>query len=224
MLAAEHDPDFFAHATPSTHELLEINHSKISLHRAKAGYDYPTIRLPHTFSKLAGLSTRIYQTIYNGSLAFLTVISPTENASKTAKSSVLTWRRSPVRIRPSPSFFLQSHTFEPSIEAFSDTRIMAEKKHNKDKKLHNSHELDLSWQETVDLLPEDEVEGGSEIYYFTDEDGNIHSREFLAEELIDDDVEDLEVSQEGKSRSTTRKQVTAIPQFGCRIRSLCLQG
>jgi hypothetical protein len=89
MLAAEHDPDFFAHATPSTHELLEINRSKISLHRAKAGYDYPTIRLPHTFSKLAGLSTRIYQTIYNGSLAFLTVISPTENASKTAKSSVL---------------------------------------------------------------------------------------------------------------------------------------
>jgi len=143
----------------------------------------------------------------------------------------LTWRRSPVRIRPSPSFFLESHTFEPSIEAFSDTRIMAEKKHNKDKKLHNfdeklhnSHELDLSWQETVDLLPEDEVEGGSEIYYFTDEDGNIHSREFLAEELIDDDVEDLEVSQEGKSRSTTQKQVTAIPQFGCRIRSLCLQG
>src|SRR5450759_334279 len=119
----------------------------------------------------------------------------------------LTWRRSPVRIRPSPSFFLKSATLEPSIGGLSDTRIMAEKKHNKDEKLHNSdeklhnsHELDLSWQETVDLLPEDEVEGGSEIYYFTDGDGNIHSREFLAEELIDDDVEDLEVSQEGKSR------------------------
>ena len=172
--------------------------------------------------------------MHDGALAFLVVVSKgaatengaelSENAKINAKSSALTWRRSPVRIRPSPSFFLQSHTFEPSIEAFSDTRIMAEKKHNKDKKLHNSHELDLSWQETVDLLPEDEVEGGSEIYYFTDEDGNIHSREFLAEELIDDDVEDLEVSQEGKSRSTTRKQVTAIPQFGCRIRSLCLQG
>ena len=26
----------------------------------------------------------------------------------------------------------------------------------------------------VDPLPEDEVEGGSEIYYFVDEDGNIH--------------------------------------------------
>jgi hypothetical protein len=83
---------------------------------------------------------------------------------------------------------------------------MAEKKHNKDKKLHNfdeklhnSHELDLSWQETVDLLPEDEVEGGSEIYYFTDEDGNVHSREFLAEELIDDDIQDLDGSMEGKS-------------------------
>ena len=172
--------------------------------------------------------------MHDGALAFLVVVSKgaatengaelSENAKINAKSSALTWRRSPVRIRPSPSFFLESHTFEPSIEAFSDTRIMAEKKHNKDKKLHNSHELDLSWQETVDLLPEDEVEGGSEIYYFTDEDGNIHSREFLAEELIDDDVEDLEVSQEGKSRSTTRKQVTAIPQFGCRIRSLCLQG
>jgi hypothetical protein len=81
---------------------------------------------------------------------------------------------------------------------------MAKKKHNKDKKLHNSeeklhnsHELDLSWQETVDLQPEDELEGGSEIYYFVDEGGNIHSREFLAEELIDDDVEDSEVSQEG---------------------------
>jgi hypothetical protein len=46
---------------------------------------------------------------------------------------------------------------------------MAKKKHNKDKKLHNSHELDLSWQETVDLQPEDELEGGSEIYYSVDE-------------------------------------------------------
>jgi hypothetical protein len=27
----------------------------------------------------------------------------------------------------------------------------------------------------VDPLPEDEVEGGSEIYYFVDEGGNIHS-------------------------------------------------
>jgi hypothetical protein len=28
--------------------------------------------------------------------------------------------------------------------------------HNSDEKLHNSHELDLSWQEAVDLQPEDE--------------------------------------------------------------------
>jgi hypothetical protein len=73
---------------------------------------------------------------------------------------------------------------------------MAKKKHNEDKKLHNfdeklhnSNKLDLSWQEEVDLQPEDEVEGGSEIYYFTDEDGNIHSREFLTEELIPDEKE-----------------------------------
>jgi hypothetical protein len=83
---------------------------------------------------------------------------------------------------------------------------MAEKKHNKDKKLHNfdeklhnSHELDLSWQETVDLLPEDENEDGPEIYYFADEDGNTHSREFLSEELIPDDAEDLADSLKRKS-------------------------
>jgi hypothetical protein len=31
----------------------------------------------------------------------------------------------------------------------------------------------------IDLSPEDEIEGGPEIYYFTDDDCNIHSREFL---------------------------------------------
>ena len=36
-------------------ELLEIHHSKSSLHHAKAGYYYPTIRLRNKFSKLAGL-------------------------------------------------------------------------------------------------------------------------------------------------------------------------
>jgi hypothetical protein len=64
------------------------------------------------------------------------------------------------------------------------------KLHNSDEKLHNSHELDLSWQETVDLRPEDENEDSSEIYYFVDQDGNIHSREFLAEEVIGDDIKE----------------------------------
>ena len=48
---------------------------------------------------------------------------------------------------------------------------------------------DLMWQEGIGLQPDDEVEGGAEIYYFTDEDGNIHSREFIAEELIPDESE-----------------------------------
>ena len=43
--------------------------------------------------------------------------------------------------------------------------------HNFDEELHNNHELDLSWQETVDLQPEDETDGGSDVYYFVDEDG-----------------------------------------------------
>ena len=90
-------------------------------------------------------------------------------------------------------------------------RIMAKKKHNKDKKLHNfdeklhnsdvvNNEPDLSWQERVDLEPEDEVESGSEIYYFTDGDGNVHSREFLAEELVPDDIENREASLKRKPR------------------------
>ncbi len=89
---------------------------------------------------------------------------------------------------------------------------MAKKRHNKDKKLHNFDEKlhnsdvvhegppDLSWHERVDLASEDEVESSAEIYSYSDEDGNIHSREFLAEELIPEDVEDREASLQGKPR------------------------
>jgi hypothetical protein len=81
---------------------------------------------------------------------------------------------------------------------------MVKKKHNKDKKLYDSDVVnegpDLTWQERVDLQPEDEVESDSEIYYFTDEDGNIHSREFLADELVPDEVVDQEDVIKGKPR------------------------
>jgi len=113
MLATEHYPDFCLDGAMPNHELLEIHRSKISIHHAKAGYDYPAIRLPFTFSGLIGLSTRVYQTVHDGALAFLVVVSSASSAKKrsdekpeksalSAKSSVLTWRRSPVQIRPSP--------------------------------------------------------------------------------------------------------------------------
>jgi hypothetical protein len=92
MLAAEHSPDLFLTVAMQKHELLEIHTSKISLHRAKAGYNCPTVRLPHTFSKLAGLSTRIYQTVHDGALAFLVVIAPKEKAAEISKSSAFTRR------------------------------------------------------------------------------------------------------------------------------------
>jgi hypothetical protein len=83
MLAAEHYP-YINGALPK-HELLEVHRSRISLHHAKSGYDYPTIRLPYMFSKLAGLSTHIYQTVHDGALAFLVVISARpENAEISA--------------------------------------------------------------------------------------------------------------------------------------------
>jgi hypothetical protein len=87
MLAAEYYSELFTSGTPKN-ELLEIHHSKISLHQAKSGYRYPTIRLPHTFSTLAGLPTRIYQTVHDGALAFLVVISSSnKNEEESQKKS-----------------------------------------------------------------------------------------------------------------------------------------
>ena len=101
MLAKQHESEkhhsrVFADAELPKHELLEIHRSKISLHHAKEDYSYPMIRLPHTLSVAAGLPTRIYQTIHEGGLAFLVVISPKEKAPGIPKTSVLTWRRSPI--------------------------------------------------------------------------------------------------------------------------------
>ena len=107
MLATEHYA-YDQGVTPNR-LLLEVHSSKISLHRARAGYSYPTIRLPYTLSKLAGLRTRIYQTVHDGALAFLVVVSSaatekganqSEDAVLSAKSPALTWRRS-FRRRPS---------------------------------------------------------------------------------------------------------------------------
>jgi hypothetical protein len=75
MLAADHYPDLHLDVAISNRQLFEIHHSKISLTRAKKGYAYPTIRLPFAFSRLIGLSTRIYQTVHDGALAFLVVVS-----------------------------------------------------------------------------------------------------------------------------------------------------
>jgi hypothetical protein len=89
---------------------------KILAHHAKAGYDYPTIRLPLAFSGLIGLPTRIYQTVHEGALAFLVVVSSSpdkhENVPLSAKPSVFTRRRSGVRIASSPSVFLSLLTIK----------------------------------------------------------------------------------------------------------------
>jgi len=69
-------------------EPLEIHHTKISRHRARVGYSYPTIRLPRTFSMLAGLPTHIYQTVHEGALAFLVVVSPKGSASKKSRNKL----------------------------------------------------------------------------------------------------------------------------------------
>lgn len=112
MSVAEHYTDVFADVVLPTRGLLEIHRSKISLHHAKSGYDYPTIRLPHTLSKLVGMSTRIYQTVHDGALAFLVVVSSAlensvdehESAPTSDMNPVFTRRKSRVQISSSPLF------------------------------------------------------------------------------------------------------------------------
>ncbi|MGZ4847352.1 MAG: hypothetical protein ACXVH6_03110 [Halobacteriota archaeon] len=109
--------------------LSELHSGTISLHHAKEGYDYPTIRLPHTLSKLAGLPTRIYQTLHEGALAFLVVIGSTnaasesdaeksENAVNNSKTSAFIRRGPRVRISPSP--LITGTFFDSEAEIVSD--------------------------------------------------------------------------------------------------------
>jgi hypothetical protein len=77
MLATANEPYFYPNYATQP---LEVHRSKISLTCARAGYDYPTIRLPFAFSRLIGLSTRIYQTVYDGALAFLVVVPPSRSS------------------------------------------------------------------------------------------------------------------------------------------------
>jgi len=75
------------HATYENPTVREVHHSKIFAHYAKARYTYPTIHLPFAFSGLIGLSTRIYQTMHDGALAFLVVVLPLDSVSENAAES-----------------------------------------------------------------------------------------------------------------------------------------
>ena len=103
--------------------LFEIHRGKISLHR-KSRLQLPCNSIAAHVNSACRAIDEIFQTVHEGALAFLVVVSSActpsesrpanyENASVSAKSSVFTRRRSPVRIRSSPSFFLQSATLKP---------------------------------------------------------------------------------------------------------------
>ncbi|MGZ4864566.1 MAG: hypothetical protein ACXV5H_07105 [Halobacteriota archaeon] len=87
MLAAELHYDSVLNSRDPA--LSEIYRSTISLHHAKERYNYPTIRLPHTLAKLAGLPAHIYQTIHEGALAFLVVIADSSSESENIPYSVI---------------------------------------------------------------------------------------------------------------------------------------
>ena len=113
MLAAEHYP-YTCGALPKR-ELLDVQRSKISLHRAKADYNYPTILLPHTFSKLAGLRTHIFQTVHEGALAFLVVVSSSCKSEQRSANKPENAKLSLNSLRPDMAEFAGSNPTESIV-------------------------------------------------------------------------------------------------------------
>jgi len=84
MIEAEQYPDlYFDFAMPNKRYEKLIVAKSLSITQKQV--TLPTIRLPHRFSVLAGLPIKIYQTIHDGALAFLVVISPNEKALEIPK-------------------------------------------------------------------------------------------------------------------------------------------
>ena len=90
MSATERYPEVFT-------DIALQDRMRLSLHRAKTDYCYPTIWLPHSFSALVGLSTRIYQTLHDGTPA-LRVVAGLSSSSDTILA-VGTWTRKKVTLR-----------------------------------------------------------------------------------------------------------------------------
>ena len=86
---------------------------------------------PTTYACKACWIVDIYQTIHDGALAFLVVVTPSsaasEKVSDSPESPALTRRRSPVRIRPSLSCFRKLLIPKPSVCPLSFARIMTKK-------------------------------------------------------------------------------------------------
>jgi hypothetical protein len=59
MLVAENYPALRTHVALPKQELLKVRRSKTSLTRARAYYDYATIRFPFAFLGLIGMSARL---------------------------------------------------------------------------------------------------------------------------------------------------------------------
>ncbi|MGZ4944383.1 MAG: hypothetical protein ACXV6K_08905 [Halobacteriota archaeon] len=159
-----------------TKELLPIHKSTISVHHAKRGYDYPAIRLPHTLSKLAGLSTRIYQTVHDGALAFLVVVAPQTNPSKQlenadACSEFSAFTRRGPRVRISPSPLITGTFFDSEAKIVSD---------DEEEELATSEELPTSADDNEERKEEQANEytvdlGYGYVNYYRGLDGKLRS-------------------------------------------------
>ncbi len=78
MLAIELDP--CQDGAMQNYELLKVHHSKISLHHAKKRLQLPSDSVTLQVLTACALSTRIYQTVHEGALAFLVVVSSSDTA------------------------------------------------------------------------------------------------------------------------------------------------
>jgi hypothetical protein len=76
---------------------------------------------------LAGLRTRIYQTVHNGALAFLVVVSPQSDKGETSADP-----------RIYTAGIRSSNLLEPTSIFDSEAGIVPDDEHDEDEKLHNS--------------------------------------------------------------------------------------
>jgi hypothetical protein len=187
MLAAEHCSDISTCGALPRTELLEVHRSKISVHHAKAGYNYSAIRLPFTFSALAGLSTRIYQTVHDGALAFLVVVSSShkgeEGSQKKSETFATSSRYSPLQSEGRAFESPRAHR----LFFQSGARIRVEAEHDKDDELCNYKRKLCNFR----IADDNESRARIMTDRYVDEEGN-ERIELLLEELVPEAANEID--------------------------------
>ena len=181
----------------------QIHCGMIRAHHAKTGYDYPTIRLPFTFSGLIGRSTRIVQTVYDGALAFLVVVS-SESSPKSEATPCQERKPSPLHGegrrfkfgRAHRLFFQSGATINPEAQDSEGEEL-----HNFNEKLHNFGATDNDVSLARSMTDR-----------YIDEEGN-EQIEMLWDELIPEDGDEYDKNDPYHLKAQTKKALSSSTQI-----------